>query len=264
MASSAKAAPDPPTIAELAEQTRRSAPPPSPNEERDASFIGGYDATELRDPFDSILPATLDARALEEATPPAPFDLLNGRPSQVDIVAGPPRAHYLALGSGVAMLSLFALVAPRVRLSSAPSTEIEPHRMTPAQAAGWAAAPFTIEVPDESTTETTEAAPPVREADPPPHHFDVEAAAVALAEAKSSLSVCESGDEEAIPVSARVAVTFSPKGNVIAAEVDPPAEVGNLPDCVVSRLRAVRVVAFAGPSMTVHTTVTFVPVRANP
>jgi hypothetical protein len=272
MASSAKAAPfpaDPPTLEELAERTRQSAPPPAPKEERAEPYdalMEVYDPKDLRYPFDSILPATLDAYALDERTPAVPFELVNGRSSSFGFIVEPRRARvsHLIAAAGLAVLALFAIAAPRVRWA-APSSraELEPHRMTPAQAASWAAAPFTVDVPTESSAEPDRVtAPAVREA-PPPTHFDVEAAAVALSEVKSSLSECESADEAAIPLNTRVAVTFSPKGNVTEAEIDPPAEVGDLPDCIVKRLRAVHVAAFLGPSMTVRTTVTFFPRAAR-
>jgi hypothetical protein len=261
---------DPPSLAELAEQTRRSAPPPAPKEDHAApydAFTDAYDPQDLRYPFDSILPATLDARALEDLTP-APFDLVNGRPSSFGFV--PVRRttylNHFSATAGLLLFLIFALAVPRVRLAAPPSrADLEPHRLTPAQAARWAAEPFTVDVPVESPTGSNHVAAPIaREAEPMPlHHFDIEAAAVALAEAKSSLSECTPDDEAAVPVSARVSVTFSPKGNVTTVQIDPPAEVGNLPACVVNRLRAVRVAAFAGTSITVRTTVGFFRRRAE-
>jgi hypothetical protein len=264
--------PDPPSLAELAERTRRSAPPPAPAEDREGpydAFTEAYDPEDLRYPFDSILPATLDAFDPEDRTPPAPFDLVNGRPSSLGFAAARRASwtRYAAAALGLAMLSLIAVAAPRVRLAAPASpTDAAPHRMTPAEAASWAVEPFTVDLPAPSLPEPSRvAAPSAREAEAAPlPHFDVEAAAVALAEAKSSLSECGVADEAAIPVSVRVAVTFSPKGNVTAAQIDPPAEVVELPMCVVERLRAVRVAAFAGPSLTVRTTVTFVPAGEKP
>jgi hypothetical protein len=234
---------EPPSIAELAERTRRSTPPPPREYERG----------------DSILPAILDANALDDLTPPAPFDLVHGRPSYANLVERRlSRAYYAAALAGIALVSVFAIAAPRVRLAAPAARAEAPRRsMTPAQAASWATAPFTVDVPVENSTAPRPPAPAAREAGPPLAHFDLEAAAVALAEAKSALSECERSDDGTIPASARIAVTFSPKGNVTVVSIDPASEVGALPPCVLQGLRAVRVAPFAGPSVTVRTMVPF-------
>jgi hypothetical protein len=239
---------EPPSIAELAERTRASTPPPQREQERG----------------DSILPATLDASALDDLTPPAPFDLVHGRPSYANLVERRlSRAYYAAALAGIALVSVFAIAAPRVRLSAPAARAETPRRtMTPAQAASWAAAPFTVDVPVENSTESRPAAPAAREAEPPLAHFDLEAAAVALAEAKSALSECEGSDDGTVPRNARLAVTFSPKGNVTVVSIDPASEAG-APPCVLRGLRDVRVAPFAGPSVTLRTTVPFFPASAR-
>jgi hypothetical protein len=237
---------EPPSIAELAGRTRRSAPPPEQDQDRG----------------DSILPATLDARTLDDLTPPAPFDLVNGRASFAYVVERRlSRAYHVAALATIALISLFALAVPRVRLAAPAARAEAPRRsMTPAQAASWATAPFTVEVPVENSTQPDRPAAPVpREAQPARAHFDLDAAAVALAEAKSALSACEQSDDGTVAVSARLAVTFAPDGSVTVESIDPQSEVGVLPPCVTQGLRAVHVAPFAGPSVTVRTTVTFFP-----
>src|SRR6185369_3840972 len=125
--------------------------------------------------------------------------------------------------------------------SLAPS---EAPTMTPAQAASWAAAPFTVDVPLESASTHRAAANSASPAPP----FDLEAAAIAVAEAKSASSECD----DVLPPASRVSITFSPTGRVTTVAGD----LGELPQCVKTRFSSVRIAPFSGPPVTVRTTLT--------
>src|SRR5262249_51241730 len=155
-------------------------PPPAP--EPIGPLMEGFDPDDLRSPFDSILPATLDTQ-LDDLTPPAPFDLVNGRPSSLSWA---PERHasrvpYLAALAGLPLGSPFVVrrirpPGPRAgeaRPPTWPSAEAYRPSMTPAQAASWASAPFTVDLPDETSANRALQVPPtVRDPAPPPlPHF---------------------------------------------------------------------------------------------
>jgi hypothetical protein len=218
---------DPPSIAELAERTRRSTPPPKRAE------------AEVRSLFVPIERGSLIPTHVDNDVAPARFALLS-HPSRSNFVP------YTASVVGLAVLSTLAAAGAlvgRSRTTASPvSSEVQ--TMTPAQAASWAAAPFTVDVPLESpaTQRATErAAPPA-----PP--IDLEAAAKAVADAKASLFECD----EVPATDSQVSITFSPAGRVTSIGGDS----SELSECVKARLSSIRIAPFAGQPVTVRTTLT--------
>jgi hypothetical protein len=222
-----RASEDPPSIAELAERTRRSTPPP-PSKPR------GADVRSLFVPVErgSLIPTHVD----NDVTPS--LDLVSRRaPSQF--------VPYTASVIGLAILSSLAAVGALVGRSRAPAatTTSDERSMTPAQAASWAAAPFTVEVPLEAPSTHRATAHSVATSAPA---FDLEAAAAAVAEAKATLDEC---DDVPAPASG-VSITFSPTGRVTTVGRDS----GELSECVKTRLSNVRIAPFSGQPVTVRTT----------
>jgi outer membrane biosynthesis protein TonB len=86
--------------------------------------------------------------------------------------------------------------------------------------------------------------------------FNKEAARQALEDAGQRAASCRTIDTPA--GAARVAVTFSPAGNVTAAVIESGPFVGTAAGgCVASKFKTVRVPAFTGDPITVHKSISF-------
>jgi hypothetical protein len=93
--------------------------------------------------------------------------------------------------------------------------------------------------------------------------FDEQAAASSLDDAITKLATCSQPDVGA--GTTRVAVTFATTGRVTTAVLEGPGPFVGTPvaGCIVTRLRAVHVPAFAGEKVTVHRSVTLPQNRAT-
>ncbi len=247
-------------MADRADHLNNHAPPRKAGlAEQVASLIEGVSESDLRSAADSFLPSIVPVVRDPEEDVPTPFELVH-RKSIPGFSSIFDRAHYLRASVTVVTLLLVAGAGARLRSSAQPlqATQTEPRIRTPAQAASWAAQPFTVEVPLERSAAAEDPKPTAPSASPAPAplaHFDIEAAAAALVEAKNSLSDCEADDDA--PTNARATVTFAPAGNVSAVTLDRSSNGAPPPACVIDRLRSVRIAPFSGSSVTVHTTVTF-------